>query len=148
MDMKINKNKKSALLILVGLVMLILTGCKGEKIDKNVVKVNYNKRIESIEVTNEYEESVYVSFYIVLLDKENEILVKKDYEDKEFSEGQMFSVDLEDIKPEWVEFDRVDSMDAEITDVFGEDHTKNTIRNVLVTLLIILMVILLWWSNF
>ncbi len=141
------KNRKKALLLVfVVLVMLTFTACKGEEIKKDTVSINYNKRIESIEVINNSDEKIYATFNIMLLDKENEILVKEDFTDMIMSKGETFSVDLEDIKPEWLEYERVDSMDAEIIEVF----IYGTFIDMLVIILFILLVVLLilwlkWW---
>lgn len=137
--MKANSRKKAMLLLTVMLLMFILTGCKGDKIDNNNISINYNKRIESIEVTNKSDIDVYASFYVVLLDKDDEILAKETYNEKKLTVDQMYSIDLEDIKPEWLEYDRVDSMDAEVTEVFEEDKTKNTFRNIIIIVIIIIL---------
>lgn len=133
------KNRKKALLLVfVVLVMLTFTACKGEEIKKDTVSINYNKRIESIEVINNSDEKIYATFNIMLLDKENEILVKEDFTDMIMSKGETFSVDLEDIKPEWLEYERVDSMDAEIIEVF--------IYGTFIDMLLVVVVIILFIS--
>lgn len=138
------KNRKKALLLVfVVLVMLTFTACKGEEIKKDTVSINYNKRIESIEVINNSDEKIYATFNIMLLDKENEILVKEDFTDMIISKGKTFSVDLEDIKPEWLEYERVDSMDAEIIEVFIYDDFIVVV--VLIILFIFVIVVFLGW---
>lgn len=138
------KNRKKALLLVfVVLVMLTFTACKGEEIKKDTVSINYNKRIESIEVINNSDEKIYATFNIMLLDKENEILVKEDFTDMIMSKGETFSVDLEDIKPEWLEYERVDSMDAEIIEVFIYGTFIDMLVVVVVIILFILLVVLL-----
>ena len=79
----------------------------------------------------------------MLLDKENEILVKEDFTDMIISKGKTFSVDLEDIKPEWLEYERVDSMDAEIIEVFIYDDFIVVV--VLIILFIFVIVVFLGW---
>ncbi len=138
------KNRKKALLLVfVVLVMLTFTACKGEEIKKDTVSINYNKRIESIEVINNSDEKIYATFNVMLLDKENEILVKEDFTDMIISKGKTFSVDLEDIKPEWLEYERVDSMDAEIIEVFIYDDFIVVV--VLIILFIFVIVVFLGW---
>lgn len=138
------KNRKKALLLVfVVLVMLTFTACKGEEIKKDTVSINYNKRIESIEVINNSDEKIYATFNVMLLDKENEILVKEDFTDMIISKGKTFSVDLEDIKPEWLEYERVDSMDAEIIEVFIYGTFIDMLVVVVVIILFILLVVLL-----
>lgn len=117
------KNRNKIIILLVSIfVMLSLTSCKGDEIEnKDVVSCSYQKRIEAVEVKNDTEESIYVDFNVILLDKDKEVLYKEE-DCSEFLESEeSHSVNLEDIKPEYISYDKVDSMDVEITGLYKKE---------------------------
>lgn len=116
------KNKIFIFAIII-FVVFGLTGCKGQKINDYVITYSYDKRIESIGIKNEYNQIVYTDFSIVLLDKNNEILYKKPFKNELLKEGINY-YNLEDAMPEFLSFDKVDSMHIEEIEVYKISYLK------------------------
>lgn len=113
------KKKKVIILFVTILIMMALTACKGDKLgNKDAVSYNYEKRIEEIEIKNETKNTIYVDFDVFLLDKDGEVRYKEEYRGKTLTRGEVFSIDLEDIKPEYVKYDKVDSIDMEVLEIY------------------------------
>lgn len=120
--MKIEYNNKYLLLLLIIAVSYILVGCKGKEIDKQNVVYEYDERIEAIFISNKLDEVIYTSFNVVLLDENNEVLYKQLYEDKKLGDKEELNFNLEDIKPDWLQYDKVKSINIEILKVY--DYCK------------------------
>lgn len=116
--MKIEYNNKYLLLLLIIAVSYILVGCKGKEIDNENVVYKYDERIEAIFISNKLDEVIYTSFNVVLLDENNEVLYKQLYEDKKLGDKEELKFNLEDIKPDWLQYDKVKSINIEILKVY------------------------------
>ena len=116
--MKIEYNNKYLLLLLIIAVSYILVGCKGKEIDKQNVVYECDERIEAIFISNKLDEVIYTSFNVVLLDENNEVLYKQLYEDKKLGDKEELNFNLEDIKPDWLQYDKVKSINIEILKVY------------------------------
>lgn len=116
--MKIEYNNKYLLLLLIIAVSYMLVGCKGKEIDNENVVYKYDERIEAIFISNKLDEVIYTSFNVVLLDENNEVLYKQLYEDKKLGDKEELNFNLEDIKPDWLQYDKVKSINIEILKVY------------------------------
>ncbi len=117
--MKIKYNIKYLLLsLLIIAVSYMLVGCKGKEIDNENVVYKYDERIEAIFISNKLDEVIYTSFNVVLLDENNEVLYKQLYEDKKLGDKEELNFNLEDIKPDWLQYDKVKSINIEILKVY------------------------------
>ena len=115
--MKRRKNKINIIVLLV-LVNIILTACAGKEIEKSSVSYTYNKRLESVTIKNKIDSDVYVDYEVMLLDKENKILYVEEYSKSSLDENSEESINMEDIKPDYIEYERIDKMDVKIDKVY------------------------------
>lgn len=111
------KIKKSfALLMVLILVATTLTGCKGKSLSEEKIEYKYNKKLENIEIINKSKEKVYADFNIVLLDKQKDVLYKVAFEKEILKKGTEY-YNLEELTPEYISNDKIDSMDVELISV-------------------------------
>lgn len=116
-----SKKRKMSIVFLVMFVVTFLVGCKGDVLSKHKVTYEYDKRIEEVKIVNNDSKDVYVDFKVKLLDANKEIIYMETYTEEYFSES--YSIDLEDIKPDYISYEKVDSMEVEITKVYGTDDS-------------------------
>lgn len=111
------KIKKSfTLLMVLILVATTLTGCKGKSLSEEKIEYKYNKKLENIEIINMSKEKVYADFNIVLLDKQKEVLYKVAFEKEILKKGTEY-YNLEELTPEYISNNKIDSMDVELISV-------------------------------
>lgn len=139
------RRKKKNAIILVLLVMLVnitLTGCVGKEIEKSNVSYKYNKRIESVVIENNFDDSIYVDFDVMLLDKNKEIIYKENYTESYINEKKEIYVNLEDIIPDYISYDKVKSMDAEIITVYAFSNLKVALVTVMIFAIILITIVI------
>ncbi len=129
--MKRRKNKINIVVLLV-LVNIILTACAGKEIEKSSVSYTYNKRIESVTIKNKIDSNVYVDYEVMLLDKDNKILYVEEYNKASLGENSEESINMEDIKPDYIEYERIDKMDVKIDKVYEISILKTIILAIIV----------------
>ena len=118
-----SKKRKMSIVFLVMFVVTFLVGCKGDALSKHKVTYEYDKRIEEVKIVNNGSKDVYVDFKVKLLDANKEIIYMETYTEKHFSKSEYYSIDLEDIKPDYISYEKVDSMEVELNQVYGTDNT-------------------------
>lgn len=123
--MKRRKKKNAIILVLLVIfVNITLTACAGKEIEKSNVSYKYNKRLESVVIENNLDDSIYVDFDVLLLDENKEIIYKESYNQKYIGNKEKISVNLEDIIPDYISYDKVKNMDAKIITVYEFSNVK------------------------
>ncbi len=132
--MKREKINKVTVMLLIILISIIATGCVGKEIEKSSVSYTYNKRLESVTIKNKIDSKVYVDYQVMLLDKDNKILYVEEYNKYFLDKNSEESINMEDIKPDYIECERIAKMDVELSKVYKYNVVK---RNIIIVVLVL-----------
>lgn len=112
------KKLKVIMLFLFVLIIFSLTGCRGRKISNDTISYK-NINSESIKLTNNINDFVYVDFKIIALDKTGNVLYEGTLKNKRIEKNYL--VNLEDMN---FDFKDVSTLHVEILQVYAFSHFK------------------------
>ena len=126
--MKRRIKNKVLIVLLIFLTNIMLTGCvdinikfkvvSDNKLKKDTVSCEYNKRIKSIVIENNIDKKIYIDYDILLLNKENEVLYKAEYKKVLLEDEEKLYNNLEDIKPDYMEYEAIEKMNIKLKNLY------------------------------